>query len=70
MINNQIFIYSLNNLSGFTPRVSSAHLRDIAPGSTHSHVAAVANRWQRVGDLTGWTFESHISRPLPLCAIW
>jgi len=42
-------------------RVSGAHLRGFASGP-HIKVAAVASRWQRVGNLIGLGFERHASR--------
>jgi len=54
-------------------RVSGTHLRGFAPLAHTSKVAAVASRWQRVGDLIGSEFEPHTSRTrserLITCAI-
>jgi len=54
-------------------RVSSAISVDFYQGS-HTKVAAVASRWQRVGDLIDSKFEPHTSRTrgrrLTTCAVW
>jgi len=53
-------------------RVSGAHLRGFFQ-VPHIKFAAVANRWQRVGDLIGSRFEPHTfrirGRRLTTCAV-
>jgi len=41
--------------------MSGTHLRGFAPEPTYQ-AAAVASRWQLVGDLVGSGFEPHTSR--------
>jgi len=64
-------LYSFNTLSGvMSERCPSPRL---CARENTSKVAAVASRWQRVGDLIGSGFESHTfrtrSEPLTTCTI-